>query len=503
MRPNKRFFAPRFLERFDQWLLLNKPETWSTRAHLVAYYGIAFILALAFIAYIFPDDPKSYSGWGNWTLFTSIITLIALVVWLIYLLRFNVFKRYGITSAFARLKVFLLYSFCTVVIMFIPFVQMAVESVKANAAYGDEEIVRDLNTFNTRIVQLEYSNLDHVWSRDTVVVVDTLPGDIHEADEVYIEDSRIAPPHHDQPGDYIIELTPPRYGVIDTATLRNRLRTVDSVERMNDSMYIFLACPQYTFIHASNADKYTSTKLLESTDMYYQVVKDHKPVDRSAAWKEVQGLAKKYDYPHDYYSYESGDLLRTIQSRYSLGISSRSIDNILDRKQRWRGYSLEVILRVLFYLCYITTLLVFVFRHSTVRTFFLSLLTAAVISLLSALILAWIADVVMNFFIVVTVWFCVFFASTVLLWTAKTRNVVLGIGINLFVWMVGFMPLVLVSLYYEILRQRREERGSDETYPEMGYWMDVAEFVGPLLLLVLVGTYIHKVYRRWYGLPGE
>jgi hypothetical protein len=69
--------------------------------------------------------------------------------------------------------------------------------------------------------------------------------------------------------------------------------------------------------------------------------------------------------------------------------------------------------------------------------------------------------------------------------------------------MVGFMPLVLVSLYYEILRQRREERGSDETYPEMGYWMDVAEFVGPLLLLVLVGTYIHKVYRRWYGLPGE
>ncbi len=43
---------PGFLKKVDQKLLLNKPDVWSTRTHLVLYYGILFILLLAGLCFL-------------------------------------------------------------------------------------------------------------------------------------------------------------------------------------------------------------------------------------------------------------------------------------------------------------------------------------------------------------------------------------------------------------------------------------------------------------------
>jgi hypothetical protein len=56
MATNKRFFTPRILNRLDNWLLINKPETWSARTHLVIYYGALFMAVLAAICFVYPDD---------------------------------------------------------------------------------------------------------------------------------------------------------------------------------------------------------------------------------------------------------------------------------------------------------------------------------------------------------------------------------------------------------------------------------------------------------------
>ena len=92
----KRPLATAFIEKLDANLLLNKPATWSTRVHLVMYYCGLFILTLIAIGFLFPNDPRERTNNHIWSTLLSVATAIALVVWLIYLLRFNVFKRFGI-----------------------------------------------------------------------------------------------------------------------------------------------------------------------------------------------------------------------------------------------------------------------------------------------------------------------------------------------------------------------------------------------------------------------
>src|SRR5687767_14261194 len=92
----KRPLMPGFLKKAEQKLLLNKPGLWSTRIHLVLYYGILFMAVLAVVCFLDPLDMRRRTMSAVWVGYTSIISIIALVAWLIYLLRFNVFKKYGV-----------------------------------------------------------------------------------------------------------------------------------------------------------------------------------------------------------------------------------------------------------------------------------------------------------------------------------------------------------------------------------------------------------------------
>ncbi len=494
---NKRLLAPGFLNTLDEWLLLNKPETWSARTHLVAYYGGLFIFVLGMLVFIFPDDPRTETGWANWSLFTTIITLIALVVWLIYLLRFNVFKRYGISTAADRLKTFLLYLLATGIIMVIPFVQPLVESAKANAMYGDEELVKDVNEYNTMIAQLEYPNLRHAWSRDTVTVRDTLPG--HSQMNAPSRDDGNVTVYHDT---IMVAPPPPKPGLIDTAAFNAKLKMADSVLQMNDSMYIFLDCPDYVFLDGYNVDRYTDGKLMTSLDMYRQVISNYRPPDRGALSSKVNGIMEKYYYhghTHEYHDYSE----ETIDKRYKIDNIRTSLWHILERKQRWRGESLQVISRVFFYLTLITALLVFVFRHSTVKTFFLTLLAAAVISILNALFIALSGIFFTSFFVILLVWFGIFTICSIVVWSARVRSIWLGIGSNLFVLMVPFLPLIITGFYYALEEERQRLTGTYEEHPDMALWFGLSEIAGIVLLLVLIPTYIHRLYRKWFALPED
>src|SRR5688572_357477 len=141
----RRPLTPRFLHRLDRYLLLNKPEIWSTRTHLVLYYSILFVALLAGLAFLAPDDPRKDSSWESWMVLVSLLSFIALVVWVIYLLRFNVFKRYGAGRPIERLFVFALYFINIGCFVFFPFVKPLVEMVRANTAYSNSQLVKDVN----------------------------------------------------------------------------------------------------------------------------------------------------------------------------------------------------------------------------------------------------------------------------------------------------------------------------------------------------------------------
>src|SRR3954467_529803 len=105
----ERPLLPGFLKRAEQKLLLNKPGIWSTRTHLVLYYGILFIAGLTGLCFLENSDVKERSTTSYWVGFVIIIAIIALTVWLIYLLRFNVFKKYGQLHPLYMLATFGLY----------------------------------------------------------------------------------------------------------------------------------------------------------------------------------------------------------------------------------------------------------------------------------------------------------------------------------------------------------------------------------------------------------
>ncbi len=121
---------PGFLKRAEQKLLLNKPLIWSTRVHLVLYYGILFNLLLAGLSYLAPMEILGRSEAGYWVGFEIIITIIALTVWLIYLLRFNVFKKYGNIKPLHALVTFLLYFISTGIIVVSVFIYPIIECVR-------------------------------------------------------------------------------------------------------------------------------------------------------------------------------------------------------------------------------------------------------------------------------------------------------------------------------------------------------------------------------------
>jgi small-conductance mechanosensitive channel len=175
------------------------------------------------------------------------------------------------------------------------------------------------------------------------------------------------------------------------------------------------------------------------------------------------------------------------------------MDNILDRKHRWELSNLEIFIRMLYYPALIITLLFFAFRHSTTKTFFLSLLGAVVLSILTALFMAFSYRSEAAFFGWVIFYFFLFLVISLSVWRNKTRNVVAGISINLFLFLIPLIPLCIVSYYYTTL----DYPYYDRFYEERERHLLLAEVGGLVLLLVLIPTYIQAAYRRWYSSPEE
>jgi hypothetical protein len=157
-------------------------------------------------------------------------------------------------------------------------------------------------------------------------------------------------------------------------------------------------------------------------------------------------------------------------------------------------------------------LLLFIFRHSTIRTFFLSLLAGVVLVILSSIFTA----IFGSFETAVYEWYLFYFILFTIIgaWAFrhKNRKAIAGIAINLWVLMLSFIPSICVALYYEILDQHAYdlyERGittSVETaydYELKVLLVQVAEIAGPVLFLAAVYFYIHRLYRQWYALPEQ
>lgn len=491
---SKRPLAPSFINKLDRYLLLHQPVVWTTRAHLVKYYSILFAMVLALLCFIVPGNPLADSSSFVWTTLTAVLSFIGIIVWIIYLLRFNVFKRFGDNGKLDALKNFLLF-FTAIGFMIAPtYIPTAVESIRANAAFANEEVVNDINAINKKINQLEYDSLDHKWSKETFIVRDSISQHLRyeQADESNTEQIRF----------------------MDTSELRNKLLEADSTVKMNDSMYSFYKCPLYTYLDNINSDRYTIAKEKTSLDFYRELIKNFIPADKKKIRGELELLLKKYRYS-EYYYYDSDSYsihnnpnesyYTVIQKRYNLYATENGLGNLVDKKYRWYSGN-DSRFRIWFYISFALTLLVFIFRHSTVKAFFLSILTCIVLSILSALFLAFAGgDTAETALGLCIGYYILFFTATLAAARSTTRSTLGGIVLNIITFFTFTIPLLCVLFYYE---------GQDKLYRHLpdyppGYHetkeltLLFAEIGGILLFLVLLQPLFKRLYRNWFSKPEE
>jgi hypothetical protein len=111
-----------------------------------------------------------------------------------------------------------------------------------------------------------------------------------------------------------------------------------------------------------------------------------------------------------------------------------------------------------------------------------------------------------GWFVLLIFYFILFAIISATTFHDSERRAVKGIAINLFTIMLPFMPLIGTTMYYEWLQR---QYGSLVTtnllidYNLMLLHYDIAQVAGPLIFLLLLVVYVHKLYRRWWGLPIE
>lgn len=503
---NKRILIPKFLENFDKKLLLQKPLIWSARTHLVLWYSLLLMGIVSIVSYFEPHNLRDNSNTGYWISFLCIIAFVALIIWLIFLLRFNVFKRFGNIKRTDSLTSFCLYFLAIGCFILLPFVHPVMESIKANKNYSDKEIIEDINSFNTKVSLLEYDSLPHQWTNDTFLVVKNIE----------------APKDYDT--DVITKVVKYKYKTIDTAELKTKLSSYDSSQKLSDSLFVFFDCYDYCFVKPYYHSSFGIDSLLFSKEKIFNLsIQNYQKPNVELTKKYIKKIIEKYyytDYGIKYYADEEGlepvknnaqtNHKVTINEKYKIYEIQQSIENILEKKHRFASKEIPFFLRLFFYPTFILTLFVFIFRHTTTKTFFLTLLSLVLISVISGLLIAFSHNyngINPVYYYYIFWWILVLFLALIS-FNNNVRNVFSGIAINLFTLSVAFVPLIIINLYYDWLSSQYDSLHWQDYVKSTAYQIRsvvllAAEIGGSLVLLILLPTLIYKLYRNWYALPQQ
>jgi len=490
--PN-RPMAPSFLIKLDNWLLRHQPTIWQTRIHLALYYILLTGIVLTALCYVSFADARRDTEIGGWITFTVLVSILGLVFWLIYLLRFNVFKRFGQWKPLDALISFIAYFVVAAALVFLNFIPPLVQTFRANQQYTEKEIINDINDLNVSACLLEYDILPLQWQPDTCIISNSV--------------SKTVEPEAIRP----LQTVTNNYRVIDTIDLNSRLKSTDSVVKLNPEMYVFYAVPDYQFIHIYRGRWEDSHEILNSAAIYRKYLRTKPDIDRGKLISRMNDLKEKwalfesavYYYESDYQTGPQSYTSR-IQKKYDLRRIENGIDRAMDKKFRFDRDE-GMFWRFLFYPAFFIALLLFIFRNSTVRTFFLTLLATVLLMIFTGLLMVSLrSGEETSFLTILILYYLVFGGIALSINSSGRRSAIQGIGLNLFFFMTPFIPLILTSFYLQSTKW-------DQEYPNVyrHTWggltetelLQLAEIGGVILILLAIQFLFRKLYRKWFALP--
>jgi hypothetical protein len=507
---NSRPLVPNFLKRIDRSLLLNSPSVWSTRTHLALFFGLCFSILLAVFSALLYNDPRQMSSVEILCVFTGLICGIGFIFWLIYLLRFNVFKRYGNWITGDGIRTFALFFLNIFVLVVIPFIPIAVESIIANSKYTTQELVNDVNEINIAANKLEHNLLPKFWESDTLRAVTRkyMVDSENKNDTTWLS----VTPDQEEAGYH------PNSTYITKKELKATLQLKDSIEKINDSIFITYECPTYAYVSNYSMANNKGNTQLTNKQLYDGYIKNYTKPDRDALLKRMDFFKKKYyvqsRYEDDYSStdivtsYDDTEQLdqktsytKKIGKAYKLGSIDDTISRIYTKKEKLSRQYLDYLHFALWFTL-ATTLLLFIFRHSTIKTFFLSILAAFILAVISGLFIAVSNGRIISVFSLMIFYFITFAIISFTIASAKIRTAIHGIALNLFLFALPVIPLIITALYFEIMDYQRYNEFEKNYLNTTPYYI-AAEVIGFALVIILIEPLFKKLYRAWYAKAEE
>jgi hypothetical protein len=493
----KLIFYPPFVQKLDRKLLITQPNLWTTRVHRVVWILLVSTVILTGYYGVVSNDARESSTVYLPMMLMSLFSLIGLVFWMIYLLRFNTFKRFGSQSPGSFLMEYLAYLIVVFLFVCLPFIPFFVESIRADVEFEYDEIVQETNEMNFLAASLYFNSLDKNWSRDTLYVTNYIAPRVN--DEI---DANLLPAESEYiDGKHFV--TPSEMKRIQSDS--------DSIIALSDKIFIKLSAPDYRFINADKALENASTTPQTPLQMYRRVIKGQENPQPQKWQTEFNRLKEKYhneskDGPYNYYDY--ADDVPAFINKLGLSSIQDGVDNISERKNILLTKNLPTYFRIAFYLSLFFSLLVFIFRHSTIKTFFIGILSIFVVSILTGILIGIIKPAITSIYITLLGYYTLFTLLILRVFSASKRRLVTGVAINAFTFLSVFIPIICLAYYYEY-------QSLDATYTlventpsaadiEFKEWMFVAaEIAGFAVLLLLVPSFIYKSYRKWFSLPEE
>ncbi len=499
----KRPLALGIVNKLDDYLLRNKPDTWTTRIHLVLYYSLLYALALSVICFMIPDNPLRDSFVGYWIMAQSVLVVVAIVFWIVYLVRFNNFKSYGLTHGGDRVKTYFFFFLGMVFMSSTCFIPPIIETYKTMIHYSPSQIVEDMDEMNVLLARLTKDDTRAEITIDTIYVIDP--------NSTYIPYSSGSGSYtwNDSLGAYIKE---PMY--LSREELKYTLVDDDSILWINNNKLVRYQVTNLHFVASYLLEEHDDIQPLSNFEIYNRVYKNDRPEDIQKLEKEFFEVSEKYRDPEnagdDYWNY-SIDPTAVAAAKYRTGQVSSGISNISSRYYRWDDWQIVAAYHTIYYVAMFIGLCLFIFRHSTMRTFFLSILAGVLLAIITGIFGAFFDFNEEGAIITALIYFVFFFVFALCTVQWKVRSVFTGMALNLAVICTPFIPFLCVLLYYEM----NQPDYYNYYYMSSSYYSDavdrdtvqlhyqISEAFGFIILLVLIETVYKWMYRRWYSAPEE
>jgi hypothetical protein len=468
-------FAPGLLKKLDEKWMKKYPLLWSSRIHLVFYYGgllLIPVLLFAFLAY-FPPLSEQSPWTGN--LLISIISLISIVIWLIYLVRFNPYKRYYIEKRFSFLRTFLLYLFILMFFVSWIFIPQYVGYAGTKMRFSKAQIEEDIRLLNHSIAGEAYYKAPEYF---------TLIGDTVAISKLDSVEYSYSDPNT----------------ITNTITYSDRVDGLvskyDSIAKINDTVFAVLTYPNFNFIRLED-DLYNNSKT-NKIFKYNGFKKDpetyeeyHNTINRIAS--KYLGLGRvEHRYYYDYYDkYDSSNKFGKIETEYRDKYDLKAISSnaqALEQKLSF-SFNLEIYFRVVYYIAICLTMLLFMFRHSNAKAFFLSLLSTFILFLITLVMMfAFKMDFEEDIATLLIVYSGICLAIGLTIFIDKRKSLAKMIALNMFYMGTIFIPMLIA---YKLDKDWLKENYTS---------VEVFTFIAMLILMIFM---YRPLYQRWYTLPDE